>query len=92
MPSNARAIFYDKFAVYDRPSIFYGWAERNTRPKVPGHEKKRNKTNGFLSVDAVTGEEHLVLHESSKSEDIAIYFLLLCAETIDLGYSALIIF
>lgn len=92
LPSNTRAMFYDEFAVFDRPSIFYGWAEKNTRPKVPSDEKKRNKTNGFLSVDAVTGEEHLVLHESSKSEDIASYFLLLCAETIALGYSALIIF
>jgi len=27
-----RTVFFDEFAVYDRPSLFYGWAERNTRP------------------------------------------------------------
>ncbi len=27
-------MFFDEFAVYDRPSLFYGWAERNTRPAV----------------------------------------------------------
>jgi hypothetical protein len=55
-------------------------------------KKKRHKTNGFLSVDAVTGEEHLILHERSKSEDVASYFLLLCDETIKLGCSSLVIF
>lgn len=54
-------------------------------------KKKRNKTNGFLSVDSVTGEEFVVLYEDSKSENIASYFLLLCCQTLSLGYSHLIV-
>jgi hypothetical protein len=41
-------VFFDEFAVYDRPSLFYGWAERNTRPEVKSDERTRNKLNGFL--------------------------------------------
>ena len=58
--ANERIVFFDEFAVYDRPSLFYSWAERNTRPQVKSDErKKRNKLNGMLCVDAVSGEEFL---------------------------------
>jgi hypothetical protein len=40
-----RRIFYDEFAVYDRPSLFYAWAERNSKSEVSSNEKrKRNKS------------------------------------------------
>ena len=49
-------------AVYSRPSIFYGWAPKNTRPEIPSNEKGRiNKLNGMILVDAFTGEEYLKL-------------------------------
>ena len=39
--------------------MFYGWAEKNTRPKIKSNEKrKRHKVNGLLSVDAISGEEY----------------------------------
>ena len=57
-----KIVFFDEFAVYDRPSIFYGWAEKNTRPEVLSNEKgRRNKLNGMISVDAFTGLEYLKL-------------------------------
>ena len=31
--------FLTRKAVYDRPSLFYGWAERNTRPQVKSDER-----------------------------------------------------
>jgi hypothetical protein len=34
-----RTVFFDEFAVYDR-RLFYGWAERNTRPEVESDERK----------------------------------------------------
>jgi len=40
LTGGVRVMFYDEFAVFDRPSMFYGWAERNTRPEVPSDEKK----------------------------------------------------
>ena len=73
--------------MYDRPSLFYGWAEKNTRPKIKSNEKrKRHKVNGLLSVDAISGEEYLQLKSKAKSEDIASYFGLLCDDLLSQGY------
>ena len=52
-----KILFFDEFSVYNRPSTYYGWVEKNTRPQVPSNEsKKREKLNGLLAVDAVSGE------------------------------------
>jgi len=76
-----RLVFYDEFAVYDRPSLYYAWAERNSKPEVPSNEKrKRNKVNGMISVDAVSGEIYLELKPNSKTEDVAQYFIDLCKD------------
>ena len=76
-----RLIFYDEFAVYDRPSLCYAWAERNSKPEVPSNEKrKRNKVNGMISVDAITGEIYLQLNLKSKTEDVAKYLVELCED------------
>ena len=36
-----KLIFYDEFAVYDRSSLYYAWAERNSKPEVPSNEKRK---------------------------------------------------
>lgn len=85
-----KIVCFDEFAVYDRPSIFYGWAEKNTRPQVPSNEKgRRNKLNGMISVDAVTGEEYLKLTEKSKTEDVSNYFALLASDCVKQGVTKL---
>ncbi|MBR8838790.1 MAG: IS630 family transposase [Stigonema ocellatum SAG 48.90 = DSM 106950] len=85
-----KIVFFDEFAVYDRPSIFYGWAEKNTRPQVPSNEKgRRNKLNGMIAVDAVTGEEYLKLTEKSKTEDVSNYFALLASDCVKQGVKKL---
>lgn len=67
--------------------LFYGWAEKNTRPKIKSNEKrKRHKVNGLISVDALTGEEYLQLKANSKSEDIASYFGNLCDDLSSQSY------
>lgn len=77
----------------DRPSLFYGWAEVNTRPEVPSNEKrKRNRVNGFLSVDAITGKEYLLLNPNAKTEDIASYFGLLFDDLYSEGYEEITIY
>lgn len=74
-------MFFDEFAVYDRPSIFYDWAEKNTRPQIKSNERgRRNKLNGMLCVDAMTGEEYLRLKDKSKTEDVSSYFLEFCLD------------
>lgn len=71
----------------DRPSLFYGWAEVNTRPEVPSNEKReRNRVNGFLSIDAITGKEYLLLSPNAKTEDVASYFGLLFDDLHSEGY------
>lgn len=84
-------MFFDEFAVYDRPSLFYGWAERNTRPEVKSDERIRNKLNGLLCVDALSGEEFFRLSPGSKTEDISEYLAELCLDCVELGYTKLCI-
>ena len=55
-------------------------------------KKKRNKVNGFLSVDAFSGEEYLILSPKSKTEDVASYMALLCDDRVQEGYEKLSIF
>jgi len=86
-----RIVFFDEFAVYDRPSLFYGWAERNTRPEVKSDERTRNKLNGLLGVDAVSGEEFFRLSPGSKTEDVSEYLAELCLDCVELGYTKLCI-
>ena len=74
-------MFYDEFAVYDRPSLYYAWAERNSKPEIPSNEKRRrNKVNGMLLVDALTGEIYLQLQPKSKTEDVLQYLMDLCED------------
>jgi DDE superfamily endonuclease len=74
-------VFYDEFAVYDRPSLYYAWAERNSKPEIPSNEKrKRNKVNGMLCVDAVSGQLYLQLQAHSKTEDVVRYLVDLCLD------------
>ena len=79
--------------MYDRPSLFYGWAQVNTRPEIPSDEKrKRNKVNGFLGVDAISGKEYLLLSPDSKSENVANYMALLCKDMVAQGDEKLTIY
>lgn len=84
-------MFFDEFAVYDRPSLFYGWAERNTRPEVKSDERTRNKLNGLLCIDTLSGEEFFRLSPGSKTEDISEYLAELCLDSVELGYTKLCI-
>ncbi len=74
-----------KQGVYDRPSLFYAWAEKNSRPQVPSNERRRNKVNGLLAVDVETGEEYLRLKERAKTEDISSYFAEFCRDCVQQG-------
>lgn len=69
--------------------MFYGWAERNTRPEVPSDERKRQKLNGLLCVDAHSGEEYLRLSSEAKTENVSEYLAQLCLDSVELGYQRL---
>ena len=38
---------FDEFSVCEKPSSYYGWAEKNTRPKVVTDEKKGDEPMGY---------------------------------------------
>lgn len=71
--------------------MFYGWAERNTRPEVGSDERVRNKLNGLLCVDASSGEEFFRLSPQAKTEDVSEYLAELCLDCVELGYARLCI-
>jgi transposase len=72
--------------------LFYGWAKRNTRPQVKSDERrKRNKLNGMLCVDAISGEEFFRLSPGSKTEDVSEYLAELCLDNVELGYDQICI-
>lgn len=81
-----------KQAVYDRPSLFYAWAEKNSRPQVPSNERRRNKVNGLLAVDIETGKEYLRLNNRAKTEEISSYFAELCRDCVRQGFRKLSVF
>lgn len=39
-PATTAIVFADEFSVCEKPTAYYGWAERNTRPTVQTNEKK----------------------------------------------------
>ena len=65
--------------------MFYAWAEKNSRPEIPSNERKRNKVNGLLCVDAVNGKEYLRLKPKAKTEDVASYLADLCFDCVNQG-------
>ena len=40
-PETTAVVFMDEFSVCEKPTSYYGWAEKNTRPTVPTNEKKQ---------------------------------------------------
>lgn len=66
----------------NRVSTYYSWAQMNTKPRIISNEKgKREKLNGFLSVDLITAKEHIEFKESSKTDDVAEYLHNLCVKS-----------
>lgn len=39
-------IFFDEFSVCEKPTSYYGWAQKNTRPRYARDEKKVNDSMG----------------------------------------------
>lgn len=38
---------FDEFSISSRPSTYYGWAEKNTRPRVVTNEKKEREQTDY---------------------------------------------
>jgi transposase len=80
MKPSHKLMFYDEFSVSEQNSSYYGWAKKNTRPKVKSNEAKRNRANGLLAIDIDTGKEYLWLSSHAQSDDVARYMAHLTLE------------
>jgi hypothetical protein len=84
-------MWFDEFSLSTIPTIYYGWAPVNTRLEVASNERYRERINGFLSVDGVTGKEYFQTSVSAKTPAVAHYLADLVADTVKEGYTHLTI-
>jgi transposase len=82
-------MWFDEFSLSTIPTIYYGWAPVNTRPEVSSNERRRERVNGFLSIDGVTGKEYFQSSPSAKTPAVAHYLADLIADTMKEGYTRL---
>ena len=54
-PADGVLVAFDEFALQSVPNTGYAWAPKNTAPTVPSDERRRQRLNGFLSVDLGPG-------------------------------------
>lgn len=71
LPPEAKLIFIDEFSICTRPTTFYMWSQAGEQPQINSDENKRNRTNGFISVDAISGEINLWQSKQAKSEQVS---------------------
>jgi len=71
LPVGAKLIFIDEFSISTRPTTYYMWGQAGEQPQINSDEKKRTRTNGFISVDAISGEINLWQSKEAKSEQVA---------------------
>ncbi len=87
-----KMVLFDEFSATNRPSIYYGWARVNTKFSIPSDEsKKRERLNGLLAVDAITGQEYIELTPKAKAEDVANYFYNLGLKAKAEGFNVLLV-
>jgi DDE superfamily endonuclease len=66
-----KLIFIDEFSISTRPSTYYMWGEVGKQPQIRSNEKNRTRTNGFVSVDAISGEIDLWQSSVAKAPQVA---------------------
>jgi len=88
LENHERLMFYDEFSISEQNS-YYGWAKRNTRPKVKSNERHRRRVNGMLAIDILSAEEYLWVNSHAQSDDVARYMAHLAADSLQEGYHKL---
>ena len=63
-------IAFDEFALTSRPDTHYAWAEKNTAPRIPSDERRRQRITGFLGVDLQDGETRVQFQPGSQTDDV----------------------
>lgn len=74
------------------PSLFYGWAAKNSRPRVYwARNQTRKRLTGLLALDLSTGEETLAITPDGKSDMVAWFLHQLVQDAHAEGYTRLTI-
>ena len=89
LPVGGTLIFIDEFSISTRPSTSYMWGEKGKQPTIPSNEKHRQRTNGFVSVDALTGDIDLWQSPVAKAAQVAEFCLSQAQKAQDKGLSLL---
>jgi hypothetical protein len=71
LPTDGKLIFIDEFSISTRPSTYYMWGEKGKQPQIKSNERNRKRTNGFVSVDAMSGDISLWQSEVAQAQQVA---------------------
>lgn len=82
-------VFIDAFSISTRPSTHYMWGQKGKQPQVPSNEKNRFRTNGFISVDAITAHTMVWQNQQAQSQQVAEFCLRLAREAEKNGITSL---
>lgn len=91
LPVGAKLIFIDEFSICTRPTTYYMWGQAAEQPQINSDEKNRSRTNGFVSIDAISGKTDLWQSKQAKSEQVAGFCFRQAQKAHDQGCMALTI-
>lgn len=82
---------FDEFALLSTTHCHYAWAGKNTSPKVPSDEKGRQRLNGFLAVDLVSGKTTADFQPQAKAENVVLALAMVVLRYAALGFSRVVL-
>lgn len=89
LKTDEKMVFIDEFSVSTRPSTHYMWGQKGKQPQVCSNEKNRFRTNGFISVDAISGQTVVWQNLQAQSQQVAEFCLMLALEAHNHGMACL---
>lgn len=89
LPADGVLVALDEFALRSVPCTGYAWAPKHTAPKVQSDERRRQRLNGFLSVDLGSGTTHADFRTESKTADVVFVVVLTLLRYIQAGFRSI---
>ena len=89
LKTHQQMVFIDEFSISTRPSTHYMWGRKGKQPQVHSNEKNRFRTNGFISVDAISGQTVVWQNPQAQSQQVAEFCLMLAVEAQKNGTASL---
>lgn len=89
LKADEKMVFIDEFSISTRPSTHYMWGQKGKQPQVPSNEKNRFRTNGFISVDAITAQTMVWQNGQAQSQQVAQFCFMLALDAQKNGMASL---